>query len=194
MFSFIPAVILAMEDDSDRQFMTALFLKYERLMYSEIQKIVGNQCDPDDILQTSLVKLIEKVKLLRSMEERPRVNYIITTVKHTAISEVQKLKKGTFNSLDDEDWLEGKGLCADESVEDRIFRQDAVSRMEAIWPLLDKKKRYLLQARYFLDMSQEEIAAELDIKPDSVRMEMSRARKKVRELLEEHFDMINLWS
>ena len=59
--------------------------------------------------------------------------------------------------------------------------------MEEVWPLLDEKSRFLLSARYFLGMNQEEIAAELNIKPDSVRMEMPSARKKVRELLAEHF-------
>ena len=194
MLPLIPFVILSIEDEEDRLFMTELFLKYERLMMSEIRKIVKDQCDPEDVLQTSLVKLIEKVKLLRSMDERPRVNYLITTVKHTSISEVQKLRPGRFSSIDDEDWLEGHQLHTEDSVEESVFRRDNVSRMEAIWPLLDGKTQYLLRARYFLGMSPEEISKELNIKPDSVRMEMSRARKKVRDLLAEHFGMVSLWS
>ena len=194
MFFSIPFVILSMEDEDNRLFMTNLFLKYERLMMSEIRKIVKDQCDPEDVLQISLVKLIEKVTLLRSLDERPRVNYIITTVKHTAISEVQKLRPGRFSSMDDEEWLEGHHLHVEGSVEESVFRRDNVSRMEAVWPLLDSKSQFLLRARYFLGMTTEEIARELNIKPDSVRMEMSRARKRVRDLLAEHFGMVNLWS
>ena len=163
-------------------------------MYSEAIKVLQDQCDPEDVVQTSLVKLIEKVSLLRSLDERPRVNYIITTVKHTAISALREMKPDKLNSLDDEDWSEDRQLYADGSLEEAVFRRENVGRMASVWCQLDSRSQYLLQARYFLDMKQEEIAAELHIKPDSVRMEMSRARKKVRELLAEKYGMVDLWS
>lgn len=188
----IPFVILAIEDDDDREFMKAFFLQYERLMYSEIYKFTSEPVDVEDILQTVLVKLIEKVRLLRSMERNPRVNYLITTIKNTSISMV--CRKRRIDSLDDIDWFDKNQAQAPDLVEDMVFRRESVSRMEEVWPLLDEKSRFLLSARYFLGMNQEEIAAELNIKPDSVRMEMSRARKKVRELLAERFAMTDIWS
>ena len=188
----IPLVILAIEDDDDREFIKAFFQKYERLMYSEIYKFTSEPADVDDILQTVLVKLIEKVRLLRSMERNPRVNYLITAIKNTSINMV--CRKRQIDSLDDVDWFDKNQPQAPDEVEDMVFRREAVFRMEAVWPLLDEKNRFLLRARYFLGMNQEEIAAELNIKPDSVRMEMSRARKKVRELLEERFGVTDIWS
>jgi len=188
----IPFVILAIEDDDDREFMKAFFLQYERLMYSEIYKFTSEQADVEDILQTVLVKLIEKVHLLRSMERSPRVNYLITAIKNTSISMV--CRKRQIDSLDDIDWNGINPPRASDNVEEMVFRRDTVSRMEEIWPLLDEKSRFLLRARYFLGMTQEEIAEEINIKPDSVRMEMSRARKKARELLAEHFAMTDIWS
>ena len=187
----IPLVILAIEDDDDREFMEAFFQKYERLMYSEIYKFTSEPTDAEDILQTVLVKLIEKVKLLRSMDRNPRVNYLITTIKNTSINMVYRRRQ--IDSLDDIDWFDKNQPQAPNTVEDMVFRREAVFRMEAIWPLLDEKSRFLLRARYFLGMNQEEIAAELNIKPDSVRMEMSRARKKVRDLLEERFGVTDFW-
>lgn len=192
-YDMIPFVILAIEDENDRAFMTDLFLKYERLMYSEIRKIVKNQCDPEDILHSALVKLIEKIDLLKSMEERPRVNYLITTVKHTALSEIRRITRKEMNSIDDEDWYERDWLRADDEVEDIVSRREAVGRLEAIWPMLDQKSRFLLQARYFLEMGDSEISKEIGIKPDSVRMELSRARKKARDLLAEQFGMKTIW-
>ena len=188
----IPLVILAIEDDDDREFIKAFFQKYERLMYSEIYKFTSEPADVDDILQTVLVKLIEKVRLLRSMERNPRVNYLITAIKNTSINMV--CRKRQIDSLDDVDWFDKNQPQAPDEVEDMVFRREAVFRIEAVWPLLDEKNRFLLRARYFLGMNQEEIAAELNIKPDSVRMEMSRARKKVRELLEERFGVTDIWS
>ena len=188
----IPFVILAIEDDDDREFMKAFFLQYERLIRSEIFKFTSEPADIEDIMQTVLVKLIEKVRLLRSMERNPRVNYLITTIKNTSINMVCRKRK--IDSLDDEDLFEKYQPQAPESVEEMVFRRDSVSRLSEVWAMLDEKSRFLLRSKYFLGMDQEEIAAALNIKPDSVRMEMSRARKKMRELLGDRFAMKDIWS
>ena len=178
----IPFVILAIENDSDRDFMTDLYLKYARLMYAEARKIVKNQCDPDDVVNTALIKLIEKLPTLRALEERQRVNYLITTVKHTALTEVCKLTKTTIESIDDESWYDR--ISSGESVEECVERRESAGLLQQVWRMLDAKSRYLLQARYFLSMEDGEIASEIGVKPNSVRMELTRARRKARALLE----------
>ena len=54
----IPCYILVIEDENDRAFMAELFLQYNRLMYSEIYKIVHDSWVAEDLVQTVLVKLI----------------------------------------------------------------------------------------------------------------------------------------
>lgn len=38
----IPYYILAIEDETDRAYMTALFFQYQKLMYSTIQKVTND--------------------------------------------------------------------------------------------------------------------------------------------------------
>ena len=64
----LPLVILAIEDENEKAFMTWLYLQYRRLIYSEVRKIVGNTDEAEDLLQSVVEKLIEKVSLLRGME------------------------------------------------------------------------------------------------------------------------------
>ena len=47
----IPYCIAAIQDESDREFMTRVFLQYQRLMYQRILLIVNNKWDADDVLQ-----------------------------------------------------------------------------------------------------------------------------------------------
>ena len=82
----IPYCILAIEDDSDRAFMETLFLEYQRLMYSEINKILQNAWDTEDVMQATLVKLIDKIPELRKKEKNKLINYIITAAKNTALN------------------------------------------------------------------------------------------------------------
>ena len=57
----LPYAIMVMTDDSDRAFMTELFVNYHRLMYKSILRIVHDQWVTEDLLQATLVKLIDKV-------------------------------------------------------------------------------------------------------------------------------------
>ena len=61
----IPICILMMEDESDRAFMSDLFAQYQRMMVSEIRKIVKDQWTAEDLMQETLEMLIPQVKELR---------------------------------------------------------------------------------------------------------------------------------
>ena len=90
-----PVIILAIENEDDREFMMQLYTQYRALLYSEIYKIVQNEWDADDVLQSVIEKLIDRLSKLREMEHKGMVNYMITTAKHTAYNFCRD--KGSFN-------------------------------------------------------------------------------------------------
>ena len=47
-----PIIILAIENEDDREFMMQLYTQYRALLYSEIYKIVQNEWDADDVLKS----------------------------------------------------------------------------------------------------------------------------------------------
>lgn len=57
----IPASILAIENESDRDFMENIFFSYQRLIYHEIGSILNDPWSKDDIFQTVIVQLTNKV-------------------------------------------------------------------------------------------------------------------------------------
>lgn len=123
----LPICILAIRDDDDRAYMTRLFVKYQRLMYRTIYDILGDKWATEDVLQTTLLRLIDHL--------------------------------------------------------------DALAQ---VWPRLDENTRWLLEARYILDYSDGELARELGVKPDSVRMALTRARRKARRLMESQHNEQNV--
>ena len=72
-------------------------------------------------------------------------------------------------------------LAGELGVEVTVLELDALAQ---VWPRLDENTRWLLEARYILDYSDGELARELGVKPDSVRMALTRARRKARRLME----------
>ena len=55
--------------------------------------------------------------------------------------------------------------------------------MSRIWTQLDERTRYLLEGYYILDLPATEMARELNIKPASLRMALTCARKTACQFL-----------
>ena len=60
----IPYCILVIEDDNDREFMTLLFIRFQRLLYKEIYEILKNPWNTEDILQAISVQRRETWHLI----------------------------------------------------------------------------------------------------------------------------------
>lgn len=179
----IPLCILAIEDESDREFMVELYEEYKLLMYKEINRITRDAWDAEDIMQTALVKLIDRIALLRTLERNRLVNYIITAVKHNAYNYLSRQKKNTFSFDDLRDTPMDIDMMA--GIEERLDTKEDLKRLFTIWPRLEKRSRYLLEAKYILDEPSEDIARVLGIQARSVRMALTRARRQAYDLIQE---------
>lgn len=176
----IPMIIMAIEDEDDRSFMANLYVDYQRLMYRVITSHTTDPWDADDIFQSTLPKLIDKLADLRRMSNDKLTNYIYSTCKNTAINYLQKkggLKEFSFEEL-------SSTIPADEDP--RLLSKEDDEDIEALhraWKKLDPRSQYLLEARYILNKSFEEIAEDINLQSGSVRTAISRARKKARKLI-----------
>lgn len=180
----IPYYNIAIEDDDDRAFMEALYINYHRLMYSEINKIVGNTWDTEDILQTIVIKLIDKIALLRSRSRDQLINYIISACKYTAYNFLRnqgRLRETPLEGYDNVPDTEHTG----HEVELYMIKEEDLNSLAKIWPLLDSRTQCLLEGYYILEKPMVELGTDLGIKPDSVRMALTRARKKAFDYLQQ---------
>ena len=178
----IPYIILAIENDDDRAFAEQLYTTYRKLMISEIRKLLSNSWDVDDVLQTVVEKLIDKLALLRTLSRTHLINYIITACRNTAISllrEQGRHQSYSFDDVFDIDIVHS----ASSSVEDQVLLQIDEETAYKVWKQLSPNVQSLLSAKYILEQSDEEIASTLGIKPGSVRMALTRARREFRDRL-----------
>ncbi len=59
-----------------------------------------------------------------------------------------------------------------------IDRLDQAAQVERLWQKVTPEERFLLECRCLLDYSDKELAKYLNCKPASVRMKLTRARRK----------------
>lgn len=138
----LPICILAIRDDDDRAYMTRLFVKYQRLMYRTIYDILGDKWATEDVLQTTLLRLIDHLDTLRRLEPEGLAGYIAAACRHTAYNAVRDSSRHPWLPLD------GGPEVPDErqEVEDRVLRRLELDALAQVWPRLDENTRWLLEA------------------------------------------------
>ena len=178
----IPFCILVIEDDDDREFMAALFIQYQRLLYKEIHDILKNPWNTEDVLQATLVKLIDKLPELRNKEQPQLIGYISVTARNTAYNFLRSQKKIAPFSFE-EYMQQSESIAEHRQMEELLISKEEIDELVRRWPQLDAKGKYLLEGKYILGKSDEALAEELSIKPASVRMALTRARQCAYQLL-----------
>lgn len=179
----IPYCILVIEDDDDREFMATLYTNYKQLMYSTIKQIIKTEQDTEDLMQDVLEKLIDKISLLRSRNRDQLVNYIISACKFAAFNHIRD--SGSHSEISFDECIEFSDQENDgHEVELHMIKGEELEALRRILPQMDSRLQRLLEGYYFLEKPVTELGAELGIKPSSVRMYLTRARKKAFELLQ----------
>ena len=184
----IPIAILAISSNDERDFMTRLYLDYYALMRKHAYAILNTSQDVDDVVNDACIKLIDKIGILKTLDCYALTAYVVFTIRSVTIDLVRRRetrkKHGFFGK--DEDMMDmlsdlDDGSDVAQLVIDSETAKDAVKRLSQ----LNERDRAILEYKYVLDMSDQEIAPLLGIKPQSVRQYLMRARRNAMKVLRE---------
>lgn len=177
--------IFKKEEMEKQVFMTKIYLEYERLMFILAGQYASNPFEKEEIVQTALVRLWQKVDTLQQINPCAIASYIAITIRNTAINYRRKRSKEEVRhvSLDyaSENLPELQGLPADA----RLLADEKKTAILRAYQSLAPEDRLLLEGKYILQCSNEELAAQLNCKPDSIRMKLYRVRKRFLARLNE---------
>lgn len=175
--------VIELEAQSDREFMERLYQDNKRLMFNTVRRYVKSPQDQEDIIQSSIEKLIKKISVLRNMNCCKLTGYIVNTIRNTSIDFIHKRDRINCHNVSlDEDKL-SKTEVGDYLVGESL--SDASIRLREIWPELPDDDRFLLEGKYVWGLSDRELSIQLHCGQDSVRMKLTRARRRALELISE---------
>ena len=176
--------IVGTSDSSDLNYMEDLYREFYQLMTAAAGKYVYSAQDREDAIQNAVVRLTQKVALLRRLDRPVLASYIYHTVKHAAID----LRRGREKTaqwegpLEEIEWGSGVEL---RPAENSILSQSQLLALREALDRLSPEERLLLEGKYFLEYDDKTLARRLGCKPSSIRMMLTRARRRLLELLPE---------
>lgn len=180
------------DEPSDREFMIKLYYEFERLLFQTSLKYVSKPEMAEDIVQESLVKLHEKIGTIRSLNHVTLAAYIRSTVRNTSINVLKTegyLKERLVDVQDETIEIADSKSNLDVIMELSEYRE----LLSKVWPQLSKEDQILLEGKYILGYNDYELAKEIGCKPSSIRMKLTRARRRALMIIKgqegvTHFD------
>jgi RNA polymerase sigma-70 factor, ECF subfamily len=134
----------------------------------------------EDIVQDVFVRFYERAN--RYDETRPFEPYFLRSVVNAALNCLEREKKGTPFTHADTSELENlleEAASVEEQVEFNALKWKIKECLEELSP----RQRAVVVQRYFLEMSEREMAEVLDSPPGTVKWLLSAARDRLRSLL-----------
>jgi RNA polymerase sigma-70 factor (ECF subfamily) len=140
------------------------------------RRLLGDDAEVDDQLQESFCRLW----LHRDKFDSPSATeaIMVTTVKHLCIDTLRRRST-------ERDYLDTSQPDPADELDDAERSYDSREQLRVIEMLIESKltvaQQRILRMREYDGMETAEIAAELGMQPEAVRMQLSRARKTIRE-------------
>lgn len=137
-------------------------------------RMLGDPDEAEDAVQETFLKLWTIRGRLGEVDNVPALSVQVT--KNACLNRIKVLKRHTGNATVNTPVADS----ADPYI--RLERQDAVDRTMRIIDRLPDLQQAILRMRHVDGLEVEEIAALTGSNPEAVRMNLSRARRRVKEL------------
>lgn len=164
-----------MEQDALNQ----LYRRWQRELYLYLFSLCQNKAQAEDLLQETFLKA-----MLSLPEGHGNARAWLYRVARNLYFD-QRKRDSRLVSRENWENERPEGDPAGEDPAESLLRNEKLRALYTALGQLEERKREVLQLQYFSGLSQREIAAVMQLKPDYVRVLAMRARQEVRKWMEE---------
>lgn len=170
-----------LSDDTKKLEFEKIYEQNYRTMYYAALRILKNKEEAEDAVHSAFVKLAEKYDKYRSLTEQEMTSLCVIIVKNKCLDILRVSKSDRQSELEKVDFA----LYEDEDQPlERVIKKEGEDELLHVMRLLPEKLRLVLELRYFHEYSNSEIAEILDISKKNVEIRLYRAKKKMKEVLQ----------
>ncbi len=178
-------LLSTIESEDDQAFLEKLFDAHYVRLCKKTAAITQNNQVSEDLVQDVFLYVVKHIQKFRQMDCCTLRHILDISIKRRCydyFKEQNVRKKHLSGSLDDDDSFVSVS-SSDNTEEEALDHLTVEELSEAIRKLPDHY-RFVIEAKYILNLTDGEIAKELGIGKASVRQYLTRARRKIYELCE----------
>lgn len=179
----LTAVIAAIENEDDRSLIESLYTDYYVLMLHKAQSMVRDRQAAEDVVEAVMLRLIDRIELLKGCNRASVRSYLVTCVRNEAIDRMRREQK--TQSLDDAEERLGKLPDENPQLDTGLIREEQIQAVVKTLEALDDRERLALRMKYYDRMTEAEIARLFGMSRSGIRNVIDRARRHVEAQLQE---------
>jgi len=170
---------------------TAFYMQHKRLLFQEAWKYLSQLEDVEDVVCETLARLLENAEKFQPMAPAQQIRYARVIVRNLAYQLLKRSNYFTMVPFEDMDIY----LPINEAEEPEFHAERSLKRMQLrkVWAKVSPEDRLLLEQKYILGWSDDAISAGLGIQPQSVRMYLTRVKRRTAKLMREAGLRIEDW-
>ena len=153
-----------------------IYIKYRKIMFYTAERILNDRHMAEDAVHQAFLRIINHMEKIDEADCHKTKAFLVIITEHIAIDIYRKRKQEDTLSFDEFEIYISGGASFEDEVIDEV--SEAVLKLPINYSTV-------LKLKFYLGYSDFEIAKILDITEDNVRQRISRAKKKLSELLVE---------
>lgn len=155
-----------------------IYYTYRKQMFFVANGILNDKILAEDAVQEAFLGIAKQISLFRDMPDNKVKAYVLTAAKNAAIN----LSKQEQRFQQHQTCMKHTAISSyQDQVLDKQIDQETDQILRSVIASLPDFQRDILMLRYSNDMNCSEIAITLGRKASTVRKELSRARRSLRE-------------
>ena len=141
--------------------------------------VLHDQARAEDVVQETFIRIFQNSS--RFDETRPFEPYLMRSVVNAALNACRNDKRfvSMESNVDVVEGLMSEAASVESQVEYSELRNEIMDALKQLPP----RERAVIVQRYYLDMSEKEMALTLDAAPGTVKWLLNAARNRLRDLL-----------
>jgi RNA polymerase sigma-70 factor (ECF subfamily) len=158
-----------------------LIARYQVKAFRTAVLILHDEVLAEDVVQETFLRIYERIRYFD--ENQPMEPYFMRSVANAALNEAKKASRHIPLNEETEpmvlERLLQKALTTESLVEYANLKQEISSALAKLKP----RERMVIIERYYLEMSEKEMAAEHSIAPGTIKWLLNTARHKLRKFI-----------
>jgi len=158
-----------------------LVIRYQVQAIETAFLVTQDEAAAQDVVQDVFIHIYQGIQ--RFDEGRPFKPYLLRSVVHAALDAVEKRARWVPYASDQETEELGWMITRAASVENEVEFAQMIQEIQSALVKLPVRQRAVLVQRYYLDMSEKEMAVSMEAAPGTIKWLLYTARTRLRTLL-----------
>ncbi len=178
----ILAIITAIRDEEERNFIEDLYIKHGKTMWKYAMYLTKNTSEADELIQISFEKIIKYIDSVKKINCCKIDSYMVSIVRNSYNTMLlKKYKEKDVIEYTDFDEI-SEYIGATDDYEDILENSGSADIMSALEHMPDNYKM-VLKLKYIYEFDDEQIAQAIGVKSNSIRMYKTRALRILADRL-----------